>query len=75
VDTVGGVRRSNRRPTYAVGLFSAGAVVAVAGLATMHFSAIAAGVAAIIAGWLTAAGTAPDPQDTEGDGATKRVRG
>jgi hypothetical protein len=67
-DYLQGVRRSKRGPTLAVGLFCAGAIVAIAGLATMHFSAITAGVLAIVGGWIVAAGTAPDPHDRSSEG-------
>jgi hypothetical protein len=39
-----------------------------AGLATMHFSAITVGVLAILGGWIVAAGTAPDPRDWDLEG-------
>ncbi len=53
---VAGVRRGKGRPAVSVALLSTGVVVVTAGLATTHMFVTAAGVVAILVGWLTAAG-------------------
>ena len=53
------VRRGKGRPAVSVALLCTGVVVVTAGLATTHMLVMAAGVVAILGGWLTAAGITP----------------
>jgi uncharacterized membrane protein HdeD (DUF308 family) len=56
------MRHLTARPAVPVALLCAGVVVVTAGLATAHMSVTAAGVVAILAGWLAAAGLEGAPR-------------
>jgi uncharacterized membrane protein HdeD (DUF308 family) len=56
------MRSFTGRPAVPVALLCAGVVIVTAGLATAHISVTAAGVVAILVGWLTAAGLQGAPR-------------